>query len=289
MTLRLFLKSLTVPALLLFSAHGLWGDQTAAPREVARHAGWAPADARIAGPRARSAEGVPPEVLSALRSGRFVFDTLLDHSGSRWAVGAHRGARTNRYLVALDMTGGTGRILRKPIPLADFEPYPSAKWFSYSGNTPDGLVYAFDAAAEGVAGARVFQVRDAALHSTFDDRPTTCKPAEIRREGGHTLLLVYTDYIEQSDCEADCSVLIREDVGVEPAWINVLEWGGAGWRPLSIKAPTLSPTLYRTMADGYRKAALFTTSKKGHRCSSAGDSRKRQLETWALRAEQLAK
>jgi hypothetical protein len=183
------------------------------------------------------------------------------------------------------MTGGAGRILRKPIPLADVEPYPSAKWFSYSDNTPDGLVYAFDAAAEGVAGARVFQVRDAALHSTFDDRPSTCKPAEIRREGGRTLLLAYTDHIEQSDCESECSVLIREDLGVEPAWINVLEWRGAGWRPLSIKLPTL----YKTMADGYRRAALFTTSTKGHRCSSAGDSRKRQLETWALRAEQLAK
>jgi hypothetical protein len=280
--LRLLLNGLIVPALLAFNAPGLWAGQTAAARAIALDAGRAAA--ALAGPRSRSPEAIPAEVLSALRGSRFAFDTLLGHSGSRWAVGAHRGAPTKRFLVALDLSEGKARILPKPIALAEFEPYPSAKWFSYLGNAVDGLVYAFDAASEGVAGSRVFQVRDAALHSTFVDRPSACKPAEIRREGDRTLLLTYGEYIEQSDCEADCSVLIREDVGVEPAWMNVLEWGGAAWRPLSIKVPTL----YKSIADGYRKAALFTTSKQGRSCSAAGDSRKRQLEAWALRAEKLA-
>ncbi|GAC1651949.1 MAG: hypothetical protein NVS4B6_28230 [Mycobacterium sp.] len=168
--------------------------------------------------------------------------------------------------------------------LADFEPYPSAKWFSYSGDALDGLVYAFDAAVEGGAGARVFQIRGGALHQTFMDLPAVCKPAEVRNDGSHLLLLAYTTFIDQVDCEAECTVLLREDVGVEPAWLDVLEWRGTAWRPASRRLPTL----YKTLAEGYRKAVLFTVSAKGDRCSSGGDSRTKQLEAWALRAERLA-
>ena len=226
---------------------------------------------------------LPRAALAYLAAHHLVLDTILANKATLWALGVRRDKRREqRYLAALDVSDTVARPLAPPVPLADFEPYPDTQWFSYGDDATTGLWYAFDAASEGVAESRVFELRGGRLHLTFQDG-RTCKPAELRREGRKLLLLSYTEFLE-ADCEAECSVRIQETVGVEPAWITLQEWRAGSWHPLT----ELAPVLARTLAEGYRKAARYVASGQATWCGGRNGAIESKLLAWETRADQMA-
>lgn len=224
-------------------------------------------------------------IFAYLRSRNFVLDTILSKAGTRWAVGARQSITRDRQVFIIGIERGVAHVLGKPIPVAEYEPYPAAQWFSYEGksNQMNGLVLSLDMGSEGVAGARVFRVRGRDLQLTYQDRRTACKPAALASSDGRQLLRIYSTYLARADCEAECFVLIREEVGVEPAWTEYLEWRDGRWR-----TPKNPPRkLYAPIEQGYRRAAAFVRTKESGRCTRNGGAYSRLFESWANRAARL--
>ena len=215
-----------------------------------------------------------------LRKRHFALDTVLNTTRERLAIGVHDIRNGSRTILALESANGLIRPLGKPLPLAKYEPYPQVQWFSFGGTIADGLSIAFDAGSEGIVGARIFQVRGNTLHLTYQDANATCKPATIMIVRGKVLLRFNTNNIKQSDCEAECSVLIREEIGIEPAWSAVLEWRKGEWR--STSEPLRD--IYAPLARAYQRAAEFVSTTKAGSCTRDATTLRRAFTTWAARA-----
>lgn len=229
---------------------------------------------------------------TAVSSSGFIYDSIRSQSPSLFAVEVRRPRDDARLLFVYSRTS-SGFVHIGQFEMGADGLYPTVKFFTvkFSETTPslaESVFLSFDHAAEGVVGSQAFVVRGQQLTQTFRDSAYVCRPAELKdvNRDGMAEIVRYGISLDQSDCESTCSVMLREDAGVEPAWAEVLSWNGQQW---SAAGEPVSTTFYADMAQRYRAAVSYVDSLSAPACRRTAVRYQRELARWADSASALAR
>lgn len=232
-------------------------------------------------------DGAREALLSAVASDGFTFDAVLSQSPNLYAV-AVRCPRDHARVLLIYSRTSSGFARLGQFEMGADGLYPTVSFFGTTPSVTDAVLLAFDHAAEGLVGSQAFLVRGQQMAQTFRDSANVCRPAELKdvdRDG--TLELIrYGSSLDPSDCEGTCSVMLREDVGVEPAWAAVLAWDGRYWSPAGL---SVSSTFYADLAQRYRAAESFIDSTSAPSCRTKAEIFKAALARWADSASALVR
>lgn len=144
--------------------------------------------------------------------------------------------------------------------------YPTVEMVAISDSDVNTVAYEFDGAVEGVAWSVIYSRTGGRWLQTYEDSQATCRPAVLRNVDGTWLLLRFTGYPEPLDCSAMCEMYVREDLDMEPAWVDVLSWDNGAWRAADDK----HPGFYRRLAAGYASAAAAVQRPGLEACAPEG-------------------
>jgi len=212
-----------------------------------------------------------------------------------WRLDSVLFARDSFATVLVRRTSSAARILKsfrqtrvgfeeigQPLNVSQLGVIPTVRWFSVTDSRTDALLYRFDAAVEGFAQSQVYNEVAGRWRLTYRDAPATCTPAELRRMDGKNVLIRFSD-VNSPDCEAPCDMYVRETIGVEPAWAEILVWKKAQW----VTSRTSDHDFSRHLASEYRRAAKLVRTEGLSSCRGEAGRMSNALETFARRAEGL--
>lgn len=124
----------------------------------------------------------------------------------------------------------------------------------------ESVLIAYEYPTEGIVGASLLRISETSLQERFRDRAEACRAADVRDiDGdGKPELIEYVSAIDEGDCSTTCSLLLRDDLKVEPSWPVLRD---------PIVGSELSPRpawrdFYRLQMRSYEQAITFVDSQK---------------------------
>lgn len=221
---------------------------------------------------------VSVQISEFLHAHHFVLDTVLADHDSVFTLVAKKD--TSVELVTLRRIGGKLVIAGRPTTLGPYG-LPSVR-FARLADATLVRVTTFDDLAEGIIGTEIAAIHDSTVRRLFADGTNACRPADAVYSDRSTLtgIVAYYEYPFGEDCMHSCAFEMRNRLGLEPAWTELLIWDGMGFQQ-SKKASSF----YQRAAKKYRDAAIAIDRKKLPTCAPDAARLQRLLTAWAQRAE----
>ncbi len=211
------------------------------------------------------------------------FPRLIAKVG-RFEAYADRSSPNGAPTILVRIAGRGSAEVGTSIPLAEWEAYPVATWFTPAPSSTPLLQLSWQQTGEGSTGSSIYSFASRAARRVFSDQGDACVPARLVDidHDGRTELLSYSN--ESDGCSLLCNEVLR-DYGIgEPSWTEIFEWNGTTWSPLVVENAEFRDSIAST----YSKLADTVRASADPLCRASRTRIEASLRQWAARSRVLA-